>query len=271
MEDVPEERDFRGLAAGGLLEGRQEGSVVVRDAAPRGNPRKRHALRKDSVRWEFGPNPVVASILMTDLSEDQMRKSRTLPLLLLCLLAPAVGRALSSVSPADAPNATPGLLRELNRGAEELRVLVGVRDGTPSAKRLAGQSRSRRRAGPSRPARGRPEAPGRGDDPAAARGAPLLRELLDARRHGHEGSRDHAREPSGRRLGGARQAGPSAPGDSAELADPDPKRPDQLARLHRRRPGGRRHRHRRGLHDREPGRRDLPQHQGDRRHRHRRQ
>ncbi len=65
-----------------------------------------------------------------------MRKSRFVPILFLCLLAPASGRAVSAVSPADAPNATPGLLRELNRGAEELRVIVGVRDATPSAKRL---------------------------------------------------------------------------------------------------------------------------------------
>ena len=65
-----------------------------------------------------------------------MRNSRFVPILVLCLLAPASGRAVSAVSPADAPNATPGLLRELNRGAEELRVIVGVRDATPSAKRL---------------------------------------------------------------------------------------------------------------------------------------
>src|SRR5207244_13022913 len=54
----------------------------------------------------------------------------------LCLLTAAFGSAANFVSPADAPNATPGLLRELNRGAEVVRVIVGVRDGTPTAKRL---------------------------------------------------------------------------------------------------------------------------------------
>ena len=65
-----------------------------------------------------------------------MRNSRLVPILFLCLLAPASGRAVSAVSPADAPNATPGLLRELSRGVEEVRIIIGVRDGTPSAKRL---------------------------------------------------------------------------------------------------------------------------------------
>jgi len=44
--------------------------------------------------------------------------------------------ALSAVTPDEAPNATPALLRELNRGAETVQVIVGVRDGTPSAKAL---------------------------------------------------------------------------------------------------------------------------------------
>jgi subtilisin family serine protease len=65
-----------------------------------------------------------------------MRHSRLVPVLLLCLLAPASARAMSAVSPADAPNATPGLLRELSRGSDEVRVIIGVRDGTPSAKSL---------------------------------------------------------------------------------------------------------------------------------------
>ncbi len=65
-----------------------------------------------------------------------MRHSRLLSVFLLCLLAAASARAVSFVSAADAPNATPGLLRELNRGVEEVRVIIGVRDGTPSARRL---------------------------------------------------------------------------------------------------------------------------------------
>jgi subtilisin family serine protease len=73
---------------------------------------------------------------MINLSEDHMRNSRLVPILLLCLLEPASGRAVSAVSPADAPNATPGLLRELSRGVEEVHIIIGVRDGTPSAKRL---------------------------------------------------------------------------------------------------------------------------------------
>src|SRR5580765_7008155 len=54
---------------------------------------------------------------------------------LLCLPG---GRALalSAISAADAPNATPGLLRQLNRGPETLAVVIGVADGTPSAKAL---------------------------------------------------------------------------------------------------------------------------------------
>jgi subtilisin-like proprotein convertase family protein len=48
------------------------------------------------------------------------------------------GRAagLSPVSPAEAPRADARLLRALNAGAEEIRVIVGVRDGTPSARAL---------------------------------------------------------------------------------------------------------------------------------------
>ncbi|HYV41143.1 MAG TPA: hypothetical protein VEO02_05070, partial [Thermoanaerobaculia bacterium] len=65
-----------------------------------------------------------------------MRHSRLLPVFLLCLLAAASARAVSFVSAADAPNATAGLLRELNRGVEEARVIIGIRDGTPTARRL---------------------------------------------------------------------------------------------------------------------------------------
>jgi subtilisin family serine protease len=73
---------------------------------------------------------------MITLSEGSMRHSRPLSVFLLCLLAAASAGAVSFVSAADAPNATPGLLRELNRGVEEVRVIIGVRDGTPSARRL---------------------------------------------------------------------------------------------------------------------------------------
>jgi subtilisin family serine protease len=65
-----------------------------------------------------------------------MHQSRLLLLFALCLLAAAFGRAANFVSAADAPNATPGVLRELNRGAEEIRVIVGLKDGTPTAKML---------------------------------------------------------------------------------------------------------------------------------------
>jgi subtilisin family serine protease len=65
-----------------------------------------------------------------------MRNSRLVLILLLCLLAPNSARAVSAISAADAPNATPGLLRELSRGGDEVRIIIGVRDGTPSAKRL---------------------------------------------------------------------------------------------------------------------------------------
>ena len=48
------------------------------------------------------------------------------------------GRAagISPVSPAQAPKADPRVLRALNAGADEVRVIVGVRDGTPSARAL---------------------------------------------------------------------------------------------------------------------------------------
>src|SRR5580765_8342011 len=54
------------------------------------------------------------------------------------LLSLPAGRAaaLSAISAADAPNATPSLLRELNRGPETVAVVIGIADGTPSAKAL---------------------------------------------------------------------------------------------------------------------------------------
>ena len=65
-----------------------------------------------------------------------MSYSKALLSFAVCLLLAATVRGLSSVSATDAPNATPSLLRELNRGPEQLDVVVGVRDGTPSPKRL---------------------------------------------------------------------------------------------------------------------------------------
>jgi subtilisin family serine protease len=52
------------------------------------------------------------------------------------LLFSSNARALRPVSPDDAPKADARLLRALNQGAEEVRVIVGVRDGTPSARAL---------------------------------------------------------------------------------------------------------------------------------------
>ncbi len=56
-----------------------------------------------------------------------------IPVLALVLAAPA---ARAAVSASEAPRATPRLLRELDRGAEEVRVIVGLADGTPSAHAL---------------------------------------------------------------------------------------------------------------------------------------
>ena len=55
---------------------------------------------------------------------------------LLCLVLAPAARAAQPVSQGEAPRATPSLLRELARGAEELPILIGVRDGTPSARTL---------------------------------------------------------------------------------------------------------------------------------------
>jgi subtilisin-like proprotein convertase family protein len=49
----------------------------------------------------------------------------------------ALASAASALSPAEAPRATPRLLRELDRGAASVPVLVGVVDGTPTARQLA--------------------------------------------------------------------------------------------------------------------------------------
>ncbi|MEP6471029.1 MAG: S8 family serine peptidase, partial [Acidobacteriota bacterium] len=55
---------------------------------------------------------------------------------LFVLAASSAVRALSPVTAEDAPRADAKLLRALARGAEEVRVIVGVRDGTPSARAL---------------------------------------------------------------------------------------------------------------------------------------
>jgi subtilisin-like proprotein convertase family protein len=65
-----------------------------------------------------------------------MRRQMLFLAALPCLLLAASARAASHVSAGDAPKATPGLLRELDRGAEELPILIGVKDGTPSARAL---------------------------------------------------------------------------------------------------------------------------------------
>jgi subtilisin-like proprotein convertase family protein len=52
------------------------------------------------------------------------------------LFLAASARAESSVSAGDAPNATPSLLRELGRGADTVPILIGIKDGTPSARAL---------------------------------------------------------------------------------------------------------------------------------------
>ena len=55
---------------------------------------------------------------------------------LFSVLAGPTARALPAVSADQAPKADANLLRALNQGAEEVRVIVGVRDGTPSARAL---------------------------------------------------------------------------------------------------------------------------------------
>jgi subtilisin-like proprotein convertase family protein len=65
-----------------------------------------------------------------------MRRQKLFLAALPCLLLAASAGGASPVSASDAPNATPGLLRELDRGAQELPILIGVKDGTPSARAL---------------------------------------------------------------------------------------------------------------------------------------
>ena len=65
-----------------------------------------------------------------------MRRQTLLFAVLLILSLAASARGVSPLSASDAPNAAPSLLRELNRGVETVRVIVGVRDGTPSARKL---------------------------------------------------------------------------------------------------------------------------------------
>ena len=137
-----------------------------------------------------------------------MRHSRLLLLFVLCLLTPAFGRAANFVSPAEAPNATPGLLRELNSGAEEVRVIVGLKDGTPTAKMLLAnpdpdgepERRVTRMAAQQRLAEAM--------TPQQLQVRHLLREFFDARRHRHAGGRGHAGEPAGCRLGRSGQGRP---------------------------------------------------------------
>ena len=67
-----------------------------------------------------------------------MHRKKLLFAALPCLFLAAPAWAASAVSPSDAPNATPSLLRELARGAEEIPILIGVKDGAPSAHALRG-------------------------------------------------------------------------------------------------------------------------------------
>jgi subtilisin-like proprotein convertase family protein len=59
---------------------------------------------------------------------------------LTALAAAAPLSAISAVSPADAPRATAGLLQTLSRGDEEIPVIVGIDDGTPSGSAVAAAS-----------------------------------------------------------------------------------------------------------------------------------
>src|SRR5436190_6727108 len=61
-----------------------------------------------------------------------MSKPSTIFTFLVAFAAAAPLSALSAVSPADAPRATAGLLQTLSRGDEEIPVIVGIDDGTPS-------------------------------------------------------------------------------------------------------------------------------------------
>ena len=66
------------------------------------------------------------------------RRRSTLPVAIVLLLAGfSPARALRPVSADEAPKAEARLLRALNEGAQEVRVLVGLKDGTPAARTLA--------------------------------------------------------------------------------------------------------------------------------------
>ncbi|MDQ5873535.1 MAG: hypothetical protein M3547_15175, partial [Acidobacteriota bacterium] len=66
------------------------------------------------------------------------RRRSTLPVAFVLLLAASpFARALRPVSADEAPKAQARLLRALNEGAEEVRVIVGVKDGTPAPRTLA--------------------------------------------------------------------------------------------------------------------------------------
>ena len=69
-----------------------------------------------------------------------MSKLSTISTFLAAIAAAAPLCALSAVSPADAPRATAGLLQTLTRGDEEIPVIVGIDDGTPSGSALAAPS-----------------------------------------------------------------------------------------------------------------------------------
>ena len=64
------------------------------------------------------------------------RPCRVSATVLFILAASSAARALVPVTAEDAPRADAKLLRALATGAEEVRVIVGVRDGTPSARAL---------------------------------------------------------------------------------------------------------------------------------------
>ncbi|HEY6065432.1 MAG TPA: S8 family serine peptidase, partial [Thermoanaerobaculia bacterium] len=55
---------------------------------------------------------------------------------LVILVSGPAARAWAAISAAEAPKAHAKLLRALNQGADEVRVIVGVHDGTPSARAL---------------------------------------------------------------------------------------------------------------------------------------
>src|SRR5512143_29150 len=55
---------------------------------------------------------------------------------LLTLLSSLPARALRPISAAEAPKADSKLLRAVNAGAQEIPVIIGVKDGTPPARAL---------------------------------------------------------------------------------------------------------------------------------------